>query len=156
MRDKFAGCGVAAEQEQNKAELASSGAGGTSPPLSNEQPAKEMYIAEEGHPERICQDCGGLNAMWFAPNDLWNRVIPERSGIVCPVCFIRRAGNAGIDCSGWELKPDNYVAPRWSTEEIAQRFYTLYWGEYTPLRTTNQSELNRWRHIAESAIQLLA
>jgi hypothetical protein len=48
--------------------------------------------------------------MWFAPNDIWNRVITNRTGILCPSCFVRRAGEMGIECCGWELRPDNYVS----------------------------------------------
>lgn len=63
-------------------------------------------------PESVCMDCGGLNPVWFAPNDVWNLVIggPEAKddpgGFYCPVCFIRRAEAAGIKPTAWELKPE--------------------------------------------------
>lgn len=61
----------------------------------------------EPHPESFCHDCGGPNVRWFAPNDLWNLVIggPEAKddpgGIVCPICFVRRAEKADISPSAW-------------------------------------------------------
>ena len=42
------------------------------------------------HPEDRCGVCGRVNPVWFAPNELWNRLVPERSGVLCPVCFMLR------------------------------------------------------------------
>lgn len=56
------------------------------------------------HPEDFCQECGGRNPRWFASNDVWNKAIPDRVGILCPFCFIQRAEKAGI-YAGWELVP---------------------------------------------------
>lgn len=58
-------------------------------------------------PESMCERCKGPNVVWFAPNDLWNRVAPEL-GILCPICFIREAESKGIVPTGWML-----------TEEVA-------------------------------------
>jgi hypothetical protein len=58
------------------------------------------------HPESVCQDCGGANVVWFAPNDIWNRVVGSPNGILCPRCFIVRANRAGIDAR-WSVAPVN-------------------------------------------------
>lgn len=68
-------------------------------------------VSTEPHPEDFCQECGRPNAKpWFTPSDVWNRVM--RNGgpepIICPICFIARADKAGIICTGWELRPENY------------------------------------------------
>lgn len=42
-----------------------------------------------------CGDCGGSTRCWFAPNDLWNRVVGSPYGMLCPNCFIDRAEAAG-------------------------------------------------------------
>lgn len=60
----------------------------------------------DGHPEAICERCGGPNVVWFAPNDLWNRVIGSPEGIVCPRCFVLAAEAKGID-EIWSLAPSN-------------------------------------------------
>ena len=57
-----------------------------------------------------CADCGRPSPTWFAPNEVWNRVFPERVGIVCPTCFVVRAEAAGINPTGWELRPEVLAA----------------------------------------------
>jgi len=60
--------------------------------------------------ETGCQECGGENPVWFAPHDLWNRVMggedckDDPGGILCPVCFIRRAERVGIK-EIWRVGP---------------------------------------------------
>lgn len=49
------------------------------------------------HPEDFCQLCGGRNPVWFAPNELWNKVNGSREGILCPVCFQEKAGQLAIN-----------------------------------------------------------
>lgn len=49
------------------------------------------------HPEDICGECGGENPVWYAPNELWNKVTGHPAGlIICPSCFQRKADNAGL------------------------------------------------------------
>lgn len=57
----------------------------------------------------ICQNCHQANPIWFAPNDIWNAVVEEVSGILCPVCFINRAERQGFKCTARELRPENAV-----------------------------------------------
>jgi hypothetical protein len=65
--------------------------------------------APVGASENACQDCGVDNPVWFAPNELWNRVMggpdahDDPGGYLCPVCFIVHAKAAGIDPTGWFL-----------------------------------------------------
>lgn len=54
-----------------------------------------------GHPEAVCQDCSGPNVMWWAANDVWNKVIRPNGEItadpmICPRCFIIRAKRLGL------------------------------------------------------------
>jgi len=41
---------------------------------------------EEKHPEDTCQMCSRDNPVWYAENELWNKVAPPK-GIICPICF---------------------------------------------------------------------
>lgn len=64
--------------------------------------------AEQGarSSEDVCDDCNGPNSPpWFAPSDLWNRVVGNEGGMLCPRCFIRRAQSAGVD-GVWRVAPD--------------------------------------------------
>jgi hypothetical protein len=67
--------------------------------------------------EGICQDCGREYGVWFAPNEIWNLVIPERVGILCPICFMTRADHAAISFTGWELRPENFAGCGESAEQ---------------------------------------
>lgn len=49
------------------------------------------------HPEATCQECGGPNTVWSAPNDIWNRVMGSPNGIVCFDCFVRRYRAAPLE-----------------------------------------------------------
>lgn len=57
-----------------------------------------------GHPEAICQRCGGPNPIWHAPSDLWNRVMGGPNGIVCPTCFILLSVPHGLGLALWNLE----------------------------------------------------
>lgn len=54
-----------------------------------------------------CQICGVPNPVWFAANNVWNEIVPERVGFICPICFITRAEEQGFACTGWQLVPEN-------------------------------------------------
>lgn len=91
--------------------------------------------------EDICQDCGGDNPVWFAPNELWNEVVdPNKVHFLCPVCFIKRA-EAIRKRRAWSVKPEvveegssmesqannrsvPQTSPR-STESIDDKIYEL-------------------------------
>ncbi len=52
---------------------------------------------EDKHPEDFCQECGKENVSWYADNDLWNAVMPDDGGILCPQCFEKKAKDKGLD-----------------------------------------------------------
>lgn len=69
--------------------------------------------ALSNYEQQRCTECGQPNPVWFAPNEVWNRVIggPEATddpgGFLCPLCFIRRAEAAGIVPAAWVLSPES-------------------------------------------------
>jgi len=58
--------------------------------------------------ESICQGCGGVNPVWFAPNEEWNAVYGNEGPVqfACPVCFIRDAEAKGITPPSWRLSAE--------------------------------------------------
>jgi hypothetical protein len=66
-------------------------------------PARDATVL---HPEATCQRCGGPNVVWFAPNYVWNEVMPDDGGVLCPTCFILAAYQAGVG-SRWRVAPDD-------------------------------------------------
>lgn len=63
---------------------------------------------ERWHPEAWCDDCSGPNIIWYAPSDLWNRVARRENGsdpMLCPICFVRRAEDAGVK-TAWSVEPE--------------------------------------------------
>lgn len=67
--------------------------------------------AEVNQNERVCDDCGDHNPVWFAPSRVWNLIVggPEAQGdpggFICPVCFIERAEAKG-HLVAWRLVPE--------------------------------------------------
>jgi hypothetical protein len=62
-----------------------------------------------GHPEELCDDCGGPNVVWFAPSPIWNSVVrqPDKGDpMLCPRCFILRCERMGIR-SVWKVIPES-------------------------------------------------
>ena len=56
----------------------------------------------------VCMDCGFpvlhfVGSFWSAAHDLWQEVIGEHAGILCPPCFTSRAEKLGIHVS-WHPK----------------------------------------------------
>lgn len=66
--------------------------------------------AKPKYPNDICMDCGRHCIVWFADNEVWNRVIsPEnRFLMLCPTCFVVRAEAQGIKTTGWKMTPEDY------------------------------------------------
>ena len=62
-------------------------------------------MTEDYPPESVCQDCNGPNPVWFAPNEVWNRVMGSPYGFVCPGCFIARS-EAGGERFIWRVAPE--------------------------------------------------
>jgi hypothetical protein len=54
-----------------------------------------------------CQQCGRENPVWFAPNDVWNRVVPVVSGVLCPNCFMLRDKG-----TTWIVSPEDQPSPK--------------------------------------------
>jgi hypothetical protein len=64
-----------------------------------------------GTPEtpEICENCHQAYGVWFVANEFWNLIIPERTGMLCPNCFIARAERVAIKVTGWQLVPENFA-----------------------------------------------
>lgn len=69
----------------------------------DEIPAAPSEGARDAEPrELLCMVCDRDYPTWFAPNDLWNRVMRREDGwdryaFICPSCFGMEARAAGID-----------------------------------------------------------
>lgn len=57
--------------------------------------------------ELLCQVCNADYPVWFAPNDLWNRVMRlqgyDKYQFVCLNCFAKEAESIGIKSTAWKL-----------------------------------------------------
>lgn len=61
--------------------------------------------------EGSCDRCERAYPVWFAPSDVWNRVIrlPDGSDqfpFLCPLCFMMLAEQRGYVTTGWIVAPD--------------------------------------------------
>ncbi len=59
--------------------------------------------------ELLCEDCDHEYVVWFAPNDLWNRVVrakyADRSEpFLCPTCFTVRCDADGVEYTAFEVR----------------------------------------------------
>jgi len=57
-------------------------------------------------PTNACRECGIDNPVWFAPNEVWNAVMGDHTGFLCPRCFIVRAEASGLRPTAWILTPE--------------------------------------------------
>ena len=74
--------------------LAKAGAG---PPYGD--PPRELH----------CEDCQRDYVVWFAPNELWNRVVRSKylatpEPFLCPTCFTVRCDATGVEYTAFELR----------------------------------------------------
>jgi hypothetical protein len=55
--------------------------------------------------ELVCERCGRQHPVWFAPNEIWNRVIRSEH-FLCPTCFVVLADERepAIAPTGWEVR----------------------------------------------------
>jgi len=67
-------------------------------------------MSEREPRELLCEICDRDYPVWFAPSDLWNRVIrggtkggDEMYAFLCPTCFATLAEIAGVETTGWML-----------------------------------------------------
>tara|TARA_Y100000588_G_scaffold303804_1_gene326416 strand:- start:437 stop:967 length:531 start_codon:yes stop_codon:yes gene_type:complete len=61
--------------------------------------------------DTTCQECGRDNPVWFAPNDVWNRVVGERGTVrvLCPCCFMAKGDDGKVV---WEVRPEGSSTPQ--------------------------------------------
>lgn len=73
-----------------------------------EQVRQVMYQRDKAgdDPTNACRDCGIDNPVWFAPNEVWNAVMGDHTGFLCPRCFIVRAEASGLVPTAWVLTPE--------------------------------------------------
>lgn len=94
-------------------------------------------VADDGpldrsHPEGICQECGGPNVAWFAPNQLWNAVMGGEAGVVCPICFMLIARRRGQHSGTWRVVPETWDEP-WAPDAIRGFYARAFVGLETKL-----------------------
>lgn len=63
----------------------------------DKRPKRINIITKPVHPEAFCQKCGHPNPVWYAPNELFNKINGSPVGIMCPVCFQKMADEKGIN-----------------------------------------------------------
>lgn len=51
----------------------------------------------QDHPEYKCQECGERNTIWYAENELFNKVNGSPYGIICPNCFLDKSEKLGMN-----------------------------------------------------------
>jgi len=72
----------------------------------NWKPISPPAASPEQASDGPCLDCGEPCEVWFAPNELWNAVMPERAGLLCLRCFVKRANPLHINKGAWMLRTD--------------------------------------------------
>lgn len=71
-------------------------------------------------PGELCQECGRkyYPVIWHAPDELWLAVHGSSGGLLCPLCFVRKAEAKGIDV--------DWRATRWDRDDPAT--WDMKWG----------------------------
>lgn len=107
--------------------------------------ALNMLTGEEKtHPEKFCQKCGGKNPVWFANNDLFNKVNGSSTGIICPSCFEETA----------EQKEENIIFKCIRVSDEESEF-----NPCVPIRTAEEiitKRLENWHQPMKSSIEYYA
>lgn len=111
-------------------------------------------------PELICERCGGPNVTWFAPNEVWNRVVGSPNGIWCPGCFISHAEANGFDDRAWKVEPEAAAPPQPQTPGIVYDLgrvldhrLNAYLCEMKPNHDDSISGFNDAWHIVSEAFR---
>ena len=64
--------------------------------------------------ERVCDECGGRNVVWWADSDRWNLATASlptaRGAILCPPCFVRLWEEATGLTAVWRMVPEHIKA----------------------------------------------
>lgn len=69
--------------------------------------ADRVSVGEPEIRELLCQKCGRDYPVWFAPNELWNRVAEGKFHFLCMDCFGLLAESQGIKPTAWMLTEEN-------------------------------------------------
>lgn len=56
-----------------------------------------LIMIDDSHPEAFCDECHCRNTTWYADNELWNKVMPDDGGILCPQCFAKKCDEKGLN-----------------------------------------------------------
>lgn len=103
-------------------------------------------------PEAICNNCGGENPLWSADNDLWNKVNASPNGILCPICFIKKANHLGVSMFNIQpAKPQQSASPTIQRSDVVERkeeviaiiadaLYNIRSANQTPLMDTGKCD----------------
>jgi hypothetical protein len=55
------------------------------------------YTIARLHHGELCQECGRrYGLIWWAPQPLWDALMPTGGGLLCPACFNKKAKKAGF------------------------------------------------------------
>ena len=68
-----------------------------------------MSIERKHDPQgdKVCENCGAPNPIWFTEHEAWNKVGPGGGGILCPRCFIGFYEQLeGVGAFRWRVIPD--------------------------------------------------
>lgn len=114
----FKPCGVcpdpqncASWQECDKFTQLSDAADALGYAMTGEPDPLKRTEARDVHPEDHCDKCGGPNICWFAPSELWNKVVADRHNILCPICFVKLAEATGFDSAAWQVSQEAIAPP---------------------------------------------
>lgn len=73
-----------------------------------EYSSDSLLVIKPAVRELLCQRCDLEYPVWFAPNELWNRVAKDGEHFLCPNCFAVLAEARGASAIRWQLIPDNF------------------------------------------------
>jgi hypothetical protein len=86
------------------------------------------------HPEDFCEKCKGRNPVWYAENELWNKVTEKKVGIICPPCFDDMAIEKGENIIFKAIRIRDDVSAG-ITKEQAERLLTDFYQFWLAIPT---------------------
>lgn len=79
--------------------------------------------------DKTCLECGNENPAWYAPNDVFNEINGSPNGVLCPLCFQKKANELGKNIIFKVVDPNlDDAPPKVSDEEIEAHIEFLYPG----------------------------